>query len=70
MTALKELTAELGRRPPKGVARLPEADLADLADALRNARHRQAEALAASGEASLKHIPALLRRPVRKVMGG
>ena len=66
----RALEAQLGTRVPNGVARLPEAELQDLAEAIRAARRRQAAALAEAGERALSRIPRLLRGPVRKVAGG
>lgn len=64
------LEAQLGTSIPKGVRALDEDELQDLADAIRAARRRQAEALAEAGERALNRIPRLLRGPVRKVAGG
>jgi hypothetical protein len=66
--SLAELAAQLGARPPGGLKRLSAEQLGDLANAVREARRRQAEELAAAGEQALRHIPRLLRRPVRMVM--
>lgn len=64
------LEAQLGARVPKGVAALAEDELEDLAEAVRDARRRQAKALAEAGERALGRIPRVLRGPVRKVAGG
>ncbi len=64
------LEAQLGARIPKGVGALADDDLEDLARAVREARRRQAQALAEAGERALSRIPRLLRGPVRKVAGG
>jgi hypothetical protein len=66
---LRALEAQLGGRAPAGIRRLDEERLRDLADALADARHRQAAELAAAGERAFGHIPRLLRGPVRKVLG-
>lgn len=65
------LTKQLrGAAPPDGIVeRVSDADLHRLAGTVRDARRRQAEALAAAGEHALRFIPALLRRPVKKVLG-
>jgi hypothetical protein len=63
------LEAELRATLPAGVRALDDACLADLADAVRGARHRQAAALAAAGEHALGHVPKLLRIPLRKALG-
>lgn len=68
--ARRALEAQLGTSIPKGVRALCEDDLQDLADAVRGARRRQAEALAEAGDRALNKIPRLLRGPVRKVAGG
>jgi hypothetical protein len=58
---------ELGASPPSGLGRLTPEQRDDLAQAIRDARHRQAAALAAAGEQALELIPRLLRRPVRRL---
>jgi hypothetical protein len=68
--ARRALEEQLGARLPAGVGGLAEAELQDLADAVRSARRRQAKALAEAGERALGRIPRLLRGPVRKVAGG
>lgn len=67
---LEALRRELGSPPPQGVAALADADLAALAAAVNAARAEQREAMAAASEAALGHIPALVRRPLRKLLGG
>jgi hypothetical protein len=67
---LEALRRELGSPPPQGVAVLADADLTTLAAAVDAARAEQREAMAAAGDAALGHIPALLRRPLRKLLGG
>jgi hypothetical protein len=66
---LTELRRQLGGTVPDGMTRLSDAELRDLAAAVREARHRQTAALAASGERALEHVPRLLRGPIRKVVG-
>ncbi len=66
----RALEAQLGARVPKGVGALAEDQLEDLAEAVRAARRRQAQALAEAGERALSRIPRVLRGPVRKVAGG
>jgi hypothetical protein len=68
--ARRALEAQLGQSVPRGVARLSAEELNDLADAVRLARRRQAEALSEAGERALHRIPRLLRGPIRKVAGG
>jgi hypothetical protein len=67
--ALSQLREQLRGDVPEGVSRLAEADLRDLALAVRDARRREGEALAASGERALERVPRLLRGPIRKVVG-
>ncbi len=66
---LKALEAELRASAPEGLRGLRQADLRDLADAVAEARHRQAAELQAAGDQALRHIPRLLRGPIRKVLG-
>ncbi len=58
-----------GVQPPDGVAALDDAVVADLAAAIADARRAEADALAASGEHSLKLLPFPLRIGVKKVLG-
>jgi hypothetical protein len=66
---LKLLDEQLGASAPRALAELTDAQVRDLADSVRTARHRQAAELAAAGEQALRHIPKLFRGPVRKVAG-
>jgi hypothetical protein len=68
--ALGELESQVRAEPPRGLSSLSEAELEDLSDAIRAARHRQAAELQVAGEKAFGHIPRLLRGPIRKVMGG
>jgi hypothetical protein len=63
------LEAELRAELPAGVRALDDACLADLAKAVRDTRHGQAAALAEAGEQALRHVPKLLRIPLRKALG-
>jgi hypothetical protein len=67
--ALSQLREQLSGDVPEGVSRLGDAALTDLAHAIRDARHREGEALAAAGERALHRVPRLLRGPIRKVVG-
>ncbi|MEV6900937.1 hypothetical protein [Amycolatopsis sp. NPDC051372] len=67
--AERTLAEQLGGPLPDGIEALPEDARQDLAAALRDARHRQAKALAQAGEDGLKYVPALLRGAVRKAVG-
>ena len=66
---LKALEEQLGKAPPRALAALDEHHLSDLAEAVESARRRQAAELTAAAEQALRHIPKLLRVPVRKVLG-
>jgi hypothetical protein len=66
---LTGLERELRATVPDALKRLPDEDLRHLADAVRDARHRQAAALEAAGDHALGHVPKLLRGPIRKVVG-
>jgi hypothetical protein len=63
------LARQLRDAPPESLAQLEEAQLTDLADAVRDARRRQAAELAAAGDKAFGHIPRLLRGPIRKFLG-
>lgn len=52
---------------PTGIQGLTEEQRQDLADALREARHRQAAALAEAGEKAFGQLPRLVRGPIRKM---
>lgn len=66
---LQALEGQLGASPPAGLRRLSQAQLEELADAVRGAQRRQAAELAAAGDQAFGHIPWLLRKPIRKLMG-
>ena len=66
MTALE---AQLRAAPPAGVAKLEAAHLEHLAGSIRAARRRQGEELEAAGDQALRHVPKLLRGPIRKIVG-
>lgn len=67
--ALNELRRQLGGDVPAALSRLSESELRDLAHAISDARDREGEALAASGERALDRVPRLLRGPIRRVVG-
>ncbi len=67
--AERTLSGQLGGPVPAGIDALADNEKQDLSDALRDARHRQAKALAKAGEEGLKYVPALLRGTIRKVVG-
>lgn len=66
---LQELQAQLGQDVPAGLKQLSDAELGDLAQAIRDARRRQNHAFAEAGDRALDRVPRLLRGPIRKVVG-
>lgn len=60
----------LGTAPPAGIAALPAEDRATLGQVIAAARQQQADDLAASFDATLKHVPFPLRAVVKKVLLG
>ncbi|KAA9165487.1 hypothetical protein FPZ12_005270 [Amycolatopsis acidicola] len=64
----RSLAGQLGTLP-EGIEELPEEHRQDLADAVRDARRRQASALAKAGNDALRYVPALLRPAIRKAVG-
>jgi hypothetical protein len=58
---------ELAASPPAGTSRLTSQQQDDLAGAIRDAKDRQAAALAAAGEQALWLIPRVLRGPIRRL---
>lgn len=58
-----------GAEPPAALRSLDDAVVADLASAIADARRAEADALAASGEHSLRLLPFPLRLGVKKVLG-
>jgi len=67
--ALARLEEALGAPAPAAFAALPGERLEHLADALTQARRRQAHELGQAGERGLRFVPRLLRGPLRKVLG-
>ena len=68
-TTLDALRHELGSEPPEIFARLPDAALESLGKALHAARQRQRQELDQALTHALEYVPALMRRPVRKILG-
>jgi hypothetical protein len=66
---LKVLEEQLGAAAPERLKELTDEQLRDLAEAISEARHRQAAELAAAGDQAVRHIPKLLRLALRKVLG-
>jgi predicted DNA-binding transcriptional regulator YafY len=67
--ALNPLSTQLHGPAPDALRELSPDELADLAAALAEARHRQAAALSEAGDRALSHIPRLLRGPIRRMVG-
>jgi hypothetical protein len=67
--ALTPLSTQLRGPTPDALRELSPDELADLAAALADARHRQAAALSEAGERALSHIPRLLRGPIKRMVG-
>lgn len=63
------LAKELGGDPPESFHALPPDALSALTVALRAARSRQKKQLDEALTQALEHVPALMRLPVRKVLG-
>jgi hypothetical protein len=61
------LEDELPGPMPDGLRGLTEAEREDLAEAIRDARHRQAAALAEAGENAFGQLPWSVRGPIRKL---
>ncbi len=66
---IQALEAQLQGPVPGALQDLEDRHLRDLADAIRDARRRQAAELQAAGDQALNHIPRLLRLPIRKALG-
>lgn len=66
---LQALEAELGAGVPPGFRQLSAEQLHDLAEAVAEARRRQAAEIAGAADQALKHVPRLLRVAIRKVTG-
>jgi hypothetical protein len=69
VTELRALEARLKAKPPASLKKLSDEELRDLVDAIDDVRHRQAAALQKAGDDAFRHIPWLLRGPIRKIMG-
>jgi hypothetical protein len=67
---LADLADALGRRPPEALATLPRPALAELTQAVHDARATQAEHLAAALDGALKVAPKPLRGVLRKLLTG
>lgn len=67
---LADLADALGRRPPEALATLPRATVADLTEAVHDARATQAEHLADALDAALEVAPRPVRGLLRKLLVG
>jgi hypothetical protein len=67
--ALQALTRELGSDLPEAFAVLDEGDVLALTAALRVARQQQKAQLDEALTRALEHVPALMRGPVRRILG-
>jgi hypothetical protein len=63
------LARELGGDPPETFQALPQDALSALTAALRAARSRQKKQLDEALTKALEHVPALMRMPIRKILG-
>jgi hypothetical protein len=63
------LARELGGDPPETFHALPPGAISALTVALRAARSRQKRQLDEALTAALEHVPALMRLPIRKILG-
>ena len=72
-TGSDALRRALGGRAPEGLDSLADDERAHLAEAVSDARRRQARALALAlaqgGERAVQDIPRLLRGPIRRLTG-
>lgn len=66
----RALRSELGASPPSFLDDLDDAELADLATALSEARELQAEALEDAIDKAVRYLPWGFRGAVRKVLLG
>lgn len=68
-TGFAALRRALDGHAPEGLKSLEPAHLEHLADAVHDSRRRSARALAEAGERALRHVPRLLRGPIRRLVG-
>ena len=66
---LREIEARLRAKLPPGVVQLDAEHLSDLLAVIDEARHGQAAELQEAGEKAFRHVPRLLRAPIRRIMG-
>jgi ABC-type amino acid transport substrate-binding protein len=66
--ARAELARQLGGEVPEGLSVLSPAELAALAEMVGKAREQQSTALRAAANEALDKVPAILRRPIRRLL--
>ncbi|AEF42415.1 hypothetical protein [Hoyosella subflava] len=66
---LEQLAHELGGGVPAAAAQLDHASQEKLVRLIRDAQHRQGAALKQAADDGFDSLPALLRRPVKKILG-
>jgi hypothetical protein len=66
--ARAELARQLGGEVPDGLSVLSPAELAALAEMVGEARERQSMALRDAAHQALDKVPAILRRPIRRML--
>jgi hypothetical protein len=67
--AFEALRTQLGGTAPKSLERLEAKQLAHLTESIRAARRRQSQALVEASDRALRHVPRLLRAPIRRIVG-
>ncbi|MGB0955065.1 MAG: hypothetical protein ACPGZP_03595 [Panacagrimonas sp.] len=65
----RALSEQPGACPPPSFSELDEADLETLRQSLRAAAQMQSAELDEALTKALDHVPALMRRPLRKILG-
>ena len=68
-TGFAALRRALNGSAPEGLKALDPHDLEHLAAAVQESRRRQNRALAQAGDRALRHVPRLLRGPIRRLAG-
>lgn len=63
------LARELGTDLPEAFDALSKSELAALTAAMRAARSRQKNQLDGALSKALEHVPALMRGPIRRILG-
>lgn len=66
--AFRNLSRALDSEPPAELAQLEENELQQLADAVESMHQHQEQALEYAMEQALSHIPAMLRKTVRRIL--